>query len=175
MYAPHEQRMCTACAAHVHRMCTACAPHVHRICTAPLWLLGVRRDLFVPDELVCRRVLPCSGDAAGDRAGGRGATRRGGRGAGGVPRQGRRARQRSTPHAIHAMHMPCTCHAHAMHMHMPHAHAVQVLYGRACLENAPCGRAQHLVPHVHSMCMARAWHVHGAAPGVDFGWPGLGS
>jgi len=168
----HLHCACTASAPHVHCMCTACAPHAHAhcLCTACAPPLpGVRRDLFVPDELVCRRVLPCRGDAAGDRAGGRGATRRGGRGAGGVPRQGRRARQRSTLHAMHGVHMhmqhaPCHAHAHApctCTCTMPctctcHAHAVQVLYGRACLENAPCGRAQHLVPHVHGICMACA-------------------
>ena len=154
-------RMCTACAPHVHRMCTACAPHVHRICTAPLWLLGVRRDLFVPDELVCRRVLPCSGDAAGDRAGGRGATRRGGRGAGGVPRQGRRARQRSTPHAIHAMHMPCTCHAHAMHMPCTCTCLMHMLC--RCCTGARVWRTRRAAERSTwcRMCIACAWHVHG--------------
>lgn len=94
--APHLHRICTARAPRAHMQRT---PHVHRIYTAPLGRPGVRRDLLVPDELVCRRVLPCGGDAAGDRTGGRGATRRGGSGAGRVPRQGRRARQRSAVRA----------------------------------------------------------------------------
>ena len=105
--APHLPRICTASAPHLHRARTARAhaahavrtPHAHRMYTAPLGRPGVRRDLLVPDGLVCRRMLPCCGDAAGNRAGGRGATRRGGGGAGRVPRQGRCARQRSAVRA----------------------------------------------------------------------------